>query len=196
MDKESGQNGRGAIVFSENGVAFSPRDIKRVRNGIDLRVDTRPMVNVTGSGFERKCLNAITSGQRDVVILGPVLIDYIFSRNREVSGMTRPDAIKFKIDEDVWGLEEIFEFKEGKRKGIGDAARKIAGFCETLAYFRKHTGFLPEVITRYLSEVLRTPAFVYVAENSDLLCTFVYSAGSALPTFSREGMPVRTLLVK
>lgn len=142
-------------------------------------------------------MNEIASSQKDSVIFGTLLVDYLLSHYAKTKALARPDAMKFKMeDQRIWSLEEIFEFKAGKRNGLREVERKVVGFSETLSFFRENPNELPALIRENLSGVLRAPNAVNIPQNKDLMVTFVYSNREVLPSFSRQGLPIRAIRIR
>lgn len=139
-------------------------------NGIDIYTVAKKGYSID---YENLCFKKITQGARKIgnsVILGPHLIDEVFSKN--FGYLCRPDAIKFLIDTGHWLLTDFYEFKSGKE--INGLSRKLNGFSRLLNQIRNYPEYLLSLLVSsipYLKKV--TPAKLIIPPDRQTSVTFI-----------------------
>lgn len=147
---------------------ISPDQLVVFKNGIDTRLKRS---RGTPFLYEELCFQSITSDSPTTVVLGPHLLDQMLGAYPETVHKSRPDAIHFsKTAENVWILQQLFEFKSGFNLY---AERKLYGFSQLLKNLRKQPLLLPHLLQDTLAEYDDLPASITIPEDTNLHVTFI-----------------------
>lgn len=122
--------------------------------------------------YEDICISAFAEMHPYGVILGPHLVDASIGSVSPYSGLPRPDAMLFLIDErnDTWTLERLGEFKCGERTR---STTKLEGFAVLLQAFRDNPLTLPSIMHEFVGDHIPVPSTILVPPNPQITVIFM-----------------------
>ncbi len=132
-------------------------------------IDTITNLNLPGIKYETDCFEMTLGRYPNQFVLGPHLIDHMFSR-RGLSSEARPDAIILDVEPEQWTINRVVEYKSGN--GI-KAGTKVNGFSRLFDFFRERPLALPIMLKHTIGKHVNVPSRIVVPDNSEISVTFV-----------------------
>ena len=139
------------------------------KNAIELQSGREP--NQHTDSYARACFMNLLMHDSKFKILGPHLIDLLFSQVPKLRKHSRPDAIRLTYkNQDEWQIDEIDEFKSG---GHLKGPSSLAGFSKLLNVLRDEPELLPFLLKQRYN-VLRPamPSKISVLPEEEIMAKF------------------------
>lgn len=161
--------------FSKREIRIIPIPVKELHWKYKKGLDILSYEKDRGRQYEVRCFNEISrqeKGQKGTLLLGPRLIDELFTKGISLGG--QPDAIRFKVTPDsMLEITDLYEFKS-----VWDISErvpgKLKGFSQMLSDIREHPQVIPGILNSsmpYLEK--KFPERFVVPPDNQISVTFV-----------------------